>query len=88
MQAPRTVEEALKSPSGRPLVPLVAFGFGGRVIIMVPRASPLLDASGGRPLALGPLQLLKTQELASAVPFQSAGAPVQVALSSPRNVYQ
>ena len=42
---PQTMQEALTSPHGRPPVALLAFGFGGRVVVMRPRTRQPLPVS-------------------------------------------
>jgi len=42
---PQTMQEALTSPHGRPPVALLAFGFGGRVVVMRPRPRQPLPVS-------------------------------------------
>ena len=42
---PQTMQEALTSPHGRPPVALLAFGFGGRVVVMRPRTRQPLPMS-------------------------------------------
>ena len=52
--APRSTAEALRSPHGRPAVPLVAFGFGGRVVALQLSSAP----SMGAVMSLGSLSLM------------------------------
>ena len=43
--------------AGRPPIPLLCFGFGGKTVTMHPRPSPVLGADGQRKLAVGPVCL-------------------------------
>jgi hypothetical protein len=60
--APRSMAEAVRSPNGRPAVALACFGFGGKVILSLPRPTtvvPLLHATMAPPqLAVTSVPLL------------------------------
>lgn len=63
--APRTVEEAVRCPHGRPPIPLLAFGFGGRVVAMRLQPGPSMGAATGSTLALGPLRSMRMEGLSA-----------------------
>lgn len=64
---PRSVEEALTSPHGRPAVPLLGFGFGGRIIAMLPQPSPGFGSSRGSSLSNSSLKVFHMDNLAAQI---------------------
>lgn len=72
----------MRCPSGRPPVPVIAFGFGGRVIAMQPRPAPTMGSTQPM-LALGPLQLMRMETLAATLGLQQrSGLAAQVKLDA------
>ena len=72
---PRSAAEALQCPHGRPPLPLLAFGFGGRAVILQLRSSPPMGTSMEASPARGVLHVLPLNAAATQLGSgqQSAG---------------